>query len=404
MAAPSSRLAYFDCPAGASGDMVLGALVDAGWPIQRLAAVVEALGLAQAVRVRAEPVMRGPLAATRVHVEAQEPDPPPRHLGDIVTLIHASSLPEPVRDGATRVFTRLAEAEAAVHGSSIEQVHFHEVGALDALVDIVGAVAGLAELDVEALYCSPLPVGSGWTPSQHGPLPLPAPATLALLAAAKAPIAAPPRSVDLVGELLTPTGAALLTTLATFGRPPLTLERMGLGAGARDTAWPNVLRLWLGAPSPVAAAPGAGADEVVLVETNIDDMVPEIYGHVCEQLFELGALDVWLAPVQMKKGRPGTVLSVLAPAGLESDVAELLLIETTTFGVRVQPSRRHIAQRELVTVDTTYGPIPVKVKRLGERVLGHSPEYEACRAAARAQGVPLARVYAAAEQAWDLTV
>jgi hypothetical protein len=397
MAAPSSRLAYFDCPAGASGDMILGALVDAGWPIARLNAVVEALGLAQAVRVRAEPVLRGPLAATRVHVEAVEPDPPQRHLGDIVQLILASPLPEPVRELATLVFTRLAEAEAAVHGSTVETVHFHEVGALDAIVDIVGAVAGLAELGVDAVYCSPLPAGSGWTNSQHGFLPLPAPATLALLAAANAPIAASPKAVDLVGELVTPTGAALLATLASFSRPPLRLERIGHGAGGRDTPWPNVLRLWLGNPTtPLGATiPGADSDEVVLVETNIDDMVPEHYGHVCERLFELGALDVWLVPVQMKKGRPGTVLSVLAPLELEGAVAELLLTETTTFGVRVQPARRHIALREIVTVETPYGPIPVKVKRLGDRVLGHAPEYEACRAAARSHGVALAQVYAA---------
>jgi uncharacterized protein (DUF111 family) len=205
------------------------------------------------------------------------------------------------------------------------------------------------------------------------------------------------QALTMTGELVTPTGAALLATLARFERPGMTLERVGHGAGGRDPAWPNVLRLWLG--EALDGSAGAQVGDAVLLEANIDDMQPELYGHVTERLFALGALDVWLSPVQMKKGRPGIVLGVLAPPALEGTLAELLLAETTTLGVRVQPARRHVAGRRTRTVQTPFGPIPVKEKLAGERVLGSAPEYEACRAAAHAAGVPLAEVYAAARAA-----
>jgi hypothetical protein len=398
-----TRTAYFDCPAGASGDMVLGALVDAGWPIERLADVVADLGLAGRAAVRAEPVRRGPLVATQVTGEDLDPDPPHRNLPDILALLDASRLPPTVATGASAVFTRLAEAEAAVHGVDLSEIHFHEVGALDTVVDVAGAVAGLAELGVSAVWCSPLPAGGGWTASQHGPLPLPAPATLQLLARARAPLVPPPGGLEQPGELVTPTGAAILCTLGRFGRPAISLDRVGHGAGGRDTPWPNVLRLWLGTATSAETALAAADDEaLVLVETNIDDMVPELYGHVSERLFALGALDVWLTPVQMKKGRPGTLLSALVPAALEGLAATCLLEQTTTLGVRVQPVRRHVAGREIRLVHTAFGQLPVKVKWLGGRAVGLAPEYDACRAAAIAHDVPLARVYEAARAAAEL--
>ncbi len=386
-------LAYFDCPAGVAGDMILGALVDAGWPVAELRAVVTGLGLGDFVTIQAQRVRRGPLVATAVQVDCHQAAPPQRHLADVLAILAASRLPAAITADAARVFQRLAEAEAMVHGTAVEEVHFHEVGALDAIVDIAGAVAGLAALGVTAVHASPLPAGSGWTGSLHGPIPVPAPATLALLAAAGAPVAAPAAGVDLAGELVTPTGAALLTTLATFSRPAMTLARVAHGAGGRDTPWPNVVRLWLGEAVPAAAG------DFVLLETNIDDMVPELYGHVTERLFEAGALDVWLTATQMKKGRPGTVLSVLAPGPLEGALAALLLAETTTLGVRVQPVRRHEAAREVRFVATDFGHVAVKVKLTDGQVVGWAPEYEACRAVARERDVPLTQVYGAVQAA-----
>jgi hypothetical protein len=384
-------LAYFDCFAGASGDMILGALVDAGWPVQELATVAADLGLAAAVTVSAERVQRAALAATRVHVRPTEPAPPPRRLADIRALLDHSRLPAAVVADAGTVFDRLAQAEAAVHGIEPAEVHFHEVGALDAVIDVAGAVAGLHALEVSAIGCSPLPLASGWVTSRHGPLPLPAPATLALMAAAAAP-AGPVDGTPLAGggELTTPTAAAILTTLARFERPAMSLCRVGHGAGARQTPWPNVLRLWLGQP----VAPAEDRD-LVLLETNIDDMAAELFGHVMDRLLAAGALDVFFTPIQMKKSRPATMLSVLAPGELEGALATLLLAETSSFGVRVQPVRRHVATRETRQVATPFGTLPVKLKLDGRRILGYAPEYEASRVAAAAHGVPLARVYAA---------
>jgi pyridinium-3,5-bisthiocarboxylic acid mononucleotide nickel chelatase len=293
----------------------------------------------------------------------------------------------PVQQRAIAVFTRLAKAEAAVHGTTVEQIHFHEVGALDAIVDIVGVCAGLHGLGIERLYASGVPLGEGWSKSAHGRIPLPAPATLALLAA----VNAPNRPAPGPGELVTPTGAALLAEFATFGQPSLRLLRIGLGAGQKEFEWPNVARLWL------AEAQESG--ELVEIETNIDDMNPEFYAAVSQNLFATGALDVWLTPIQMKKGRPGTLLSVLAPAALEATLAEIILRETTTLGVRVHAVHRHMARRDFMTVSTPYGPVPVKRKWLGDQLAGAKPEYEACLKLAQKADVPVREVYEAAVMA-----
>ena len=316
-------IGYFDLVSGISGDMMLGCLVDAGWGVDDLRAVVACLKLDPAEwSITVQPVTRGALNATLVQVSAAEGHHH-RHLGDIKRVIESSSLPSTIVSRACAVFERLALAEAKVHNTTPERIHFHEVGAVDAIIDIVGSVAGLEALDISKLYCSPLPLGRGWVESAHGRLPLPAPATLELLTAARAPTTA----AQGPGEWVTPTGAALVTELADFSQPPLAFARVGTGAGQRDAEWPNVARLWIG-DSPVAGG-------LVQIETNIDDMNPQLYGTVSDRLFAAGARDVWLTPVQMKKGRPGVVLSAIAPAASEDAVAEVVLRETTTLGVRV---------------------------------------------------------------------
>lgn len=380
-------IGILDLPSGLSGDMFLGCLVDAGFGIDRLRAVAASLGLPDSEwSVAAESVMKGPFRATFVDVRTAESHRH-RHLRQIREILEKAPLPKPVAERALAVFERLAAAEAKVHGSAPEKVHFHEVGAADALIDIIGAVAGLHELGIERLYAGAVPMAEGWTESAHGPIPLPAPGTLELLAAAQAPTRPAPGP----GELVTPTGAALLAALASFGTPPLTLRRVGVGAGRRDYAWPNVARLLLG---------DAEWPELVELETNIDDMNPQLFGAVSERLFAAGARDVWLTPVQMKKGRPGVVLSALVAVSQQAQIADLILRETTTLGVRVRPlASRYEARRELRSVDTPFGGVHVKLKWVGVDAVGASPEYEDCAEAARNRGVPTKDVYDAAAAA-----
>lgn len=378
-------IAYLDMPSGLSGDIFLGCLVDAGWPLDALRNTIEQMRLpADSWSVSAASVMRGPLRATLVNVQTTEGDQH-RHLSDVRQIIQATNLPAGVQKRAVAVFTRLAEAEAAVHGTTVEEVHFHEVGALDAIIDIVGVCAGLHELGIEKLYASGVPLGEGWTMSAHGRIPLPAPATLSLLTAAQAPTRPAPGP----GELITPTGAALLAEFATFTQPRMQLQRIGQGTGQKDFAWPNVARLWLGVPVEQGA--------LVQIETNIDDMNPELYTAIGQNLFAAGALDVWTTPIQMKKGRPGVLLSVLAPAAKETLLADLLLRETTTLGVRVHPVHRHEAQREFATVQTPYGNVQVKLKWVNGELQGAKPEYEECQRLANEHHIAVRRVYEAAQ-------
>ncbi len=377
-------IAYLDLPAGLSGDMFLGCLVDAGWPLDDLQAALATLPVPPGSwTLSAEQVMRGPMRATLVRVEVTE-DAQHRSLSDIRQLIEGSRLPMWVQAHAIATFARLAIVEARIHGQPVEQVHFHEVGALDAIVDVVGAAAGLHALGITSLYASPVPLSHGWTDSAHGKIPLPAPATLELLAAAGAPTVPGPGP----GELVTPTGAALLAQFATFVQPAMRLTRVGTGAGQRDPAWPNVARLWLGE--------NGNEGGFVELETNLDDMNPELIAAVSQRLFAAGARDVWLTAIQMKKGRPGVLLSVLAPASLEAVMAELMLRETTTLGVRVHAVHRHEAAREFRSVQTAYGPITVKMKRLGGEVVAVMPEFDDCQRVADEQDVPVRVVYEAA--------
>jgi len=311
---------------------------------------------------------------------------PPRRLADIVSIIEGGSLPSADKEKGVAIFRRLAEAEAKVHGLPLAEAHLHEVGAVDAIVDVMGAVAGLRLLGVEDLFASALALGGGRTESAGGALPVPAPATLELVASVGAPTVA--RQGGEERELLTPTGAAIITTLARFQRPAMKVEGVGYGAGSRDVpGWPNVLRLWLG-----TAVKEAG-QLMLLAETNIDDMSPEILGYVQERLFASGAADVWLTPIQMKKGRPGVLLSVLCPVEAEGAIVSVLLRETSTLGVRLREVRRQEAEREVLEFESSLGPAVVKVKRLPGEPPQAAPEYEVCRRLAKASGRPLAEVY-----------
>jgi uncharacterized protein (TIGR00299 family) protein len=382
------KVAYADCFSGISGDMFLAALLDAGLPLETLQGGIDGLGLPERVELRLTETHKGGLRAADLEVVAPE-SRQQRGLGDLLAIVSAGRLSDPVKGTASRVFTLLAEAESGVHGEPVEEVHFHEVGATDSIVDVVGAAIGLDALGIERLYASPLPYGSGTVESRHGPLPLPAPATLELLRAAHAPLAPSPAQV----ELVTPTGAAILAALATFERPELTIGSVGVGAGKRDLPWPNLMRLIVG------EVPAEGAAEMVQLETNIDDMNPQFYGHIMDKLFAAGARDVFLAPIQMKKNRPGTMLGVIACRRDEAALAELILRETTTLGLRVQPIDRYEAQRELRPVQTVYGALTVKLKLLDGKVVQSVPEYDDCVRLANENGVSLAEIYQAVSEA-----
>ncbi|MCI0776954.1 MAG: nickel pincer cofactor biosynthesis protein LarC [Chloroflexi bacterium] len=378
-----TRVLYLDCLSGISGDMLLGALVDVGLSIEELRTELAKLPL-EGYRLESTKTQRAGLAATRVTVSLEETKQPHRRLPDILSLIDESSLPGSDKQRGTSIFQALAEAEASVHGSSPDEVEFHEVGAVDAIVDVMGVIAGLRLLAIEQLCCSALPAGAGWVDTQHGQLPVPAPATLALLTKAGAPIKASP---DPETEMVTPTGAAIVATLARFERPAMSLHSVGYGAGGRDPEdRPNVLRVWLGETTRPQST-------MLLIETNIDDMNSELFGYAQERLFEAGAADVWMTPVQMKKGRPGVLLSVLCAAEREQTVVDVLLSETSTLGVRVSEVSRHEAERETFEFESSLGPAAVKVKRLPGRAPVVAPEYEPCARIARERGMPLAEVY-----------
>jgi uncharacterized protein (TIGR00299 family) protein len=382
--------------------MALGALLDAGLSLDALRAELAKLQL-DGWSIDAERGVRRYLAGTRALVHAPE-QAAHRHLSDVQSIIESSALAPALQRRAIHIFTLLAEAEGRVHGIPADQVHFHEVGALDAIVDIVGVVAGLALLGIQEVYASALPLGSGWTRAAHGALPLPAPAVLAVLAGVNAPTIPD----DTPMELVTPTGAAVLAGLAEFRRPPLRLERIGYGLGARDLERPNALRVWLGTTDKETRRQGDKELEVnsnsqspslsvslspILLETNIDDQSAEQLAYVAEQLFALGALDAWLAPIQMKKGRAATLLSALVPAAREDAAVALLMRETTTLGLRRRVIERHVAERESVTVETPLGPVRVKRKRWQGQDLGAAPEYEDCARLAREHGIALREVY-----------
>jgi uncharacterized protein (TIGR00299 family) protein len=382
-------IGWLDLAAGASGDMLLGALVDAGVPLEVPAAAVAALPV-EPVRLRTEQVTRHGLGATRVHVEATE-STVPRTWADVRGLLAAADLAPAVRERALAVFARLAEAEGRVHRVPAEEVHFHEVGALDALADVVGVVAGFAHLGLERLTASPVTLGSGSTRGAHGVVPVPAPAVLELLRGV--PVTGGP----VAAEMCTPTGAALVATLVGgWGPlPPLVPGRTGAGAGGRDPAeLPNLVRLVLGEPAD--AAPPAGA---VVLEANVDDLDPRLWPGVLERLLAAGASDAWLTPVLMKKGRPAHTLSVLCGAGARAAVEAAVFAATSTIGLRVTPVGKVALDREQTAVEVLGGRVGVKVARRGGRVVNVSVEFEDVAALARALGLPVKEVLRAATAA-----
>jgi uncharacterized protein (TIGR00299 family) protein len=377
---PFLKLAFLDPFAGAAGDMFLGALVDAGWPAAELQAVLEKLPLDN-FQMHVEQVVRGPIAATHVRFEIGH-EHHHRNLADIVEILNASSLSDAVRDRAVIMFELLATAEARAHGSTVESVHFHEVGAVDSILDIVGAAAGLEWLGATEVVVASMNTGGGTVKTQHGVIPVPGMATLNLLESAGAPIFS---STD-KAELLTPTGALILTHAATrYGTmPAMKVTASGYGAGSRDSELPNVLRLVIG-----EASPEVGADVVSVIETNLDDVTPEVVAYALERLLTAGALDAYATAIQMKKGRPATMISAICAPSDADDLARILFAETSTLGVRIHDTRRRILARDTITVSTRWGDVAVKLSFEGDRRLGASPEYENCAALAREHAVPL---------------
>jgi len=394
------RKAYLDGSSGISGDMFLAALLDAGLDARRLLGELKKipLGFYEFKRSRA---VRGGLVGGRVEIRVPG-EQPERKLADIQGLLEKAALPEMAKEKSLKIFHHLAEVEGKLHNLPPGEVHFHEVGAVDAIIDIVGSCVGLELLEISELGCSALNVGSGRVQAAHGSLPVPAPATAELLKDI------PIYSSGVEGELVTPTGAAIVSTLATsFGPlPPFKVERIGYGAGEKDTpGQPNLARLFVGeSVDAVEAQPGAAGDEIVsVIEANLDDMSPQLYGYFLERALAAGALDVTCSAVQMKKNRPGLTVSILCRPEQSDALAELLFDQTTTIGLRIYEARRKVLEREQVSVETPYGPVNVKVARRDGKVVNIAPEYEDCQRIASEKSLPLKEVILAVQMAYRTT-
>ena len=384
-------IAYFDCFAGAAGDMIVAALLDAGASLDDVTAQLARLGMTGCA-VGSQKVRRGGLAAVKFNVEYPRPGHEHRHLSEILSMIGRAQLADRAADRARRIFTRLAEAEAKVHLCPVEEVHFHEIGAVDSITDIVGACVALELLDVERVLCSALPVGSGTVSCEHGVLPVPTPATAELLKGVKT------AAGELTGELLTPTAAAVLTTLAeAYGpMPAMEVLAVGYGAGSREgDKMPNLLRVFIGQAAPVGTA-----DAVVELSANIDDCTGEVLGAAIEKLLLAGCVDAWASPAVMKKSRPAWLLGALCSPGDVDAVEKLIFAETTTFGIRRRLCERTKLQRTFQPVETPYGPILMKIGRRGPEVVTAQPEFDECLAAAQAHHVTVREVLAAAVEAY----
>jgi uncharacterized protein (TIGR00299 family) protein len=379
-------LAYLDCFSGISGDMLLGALLHAGLDLDELRTGLATLPLS-GYALDAERVTDHGLSGIHCVVHVEESDPHGhRHLREIREILAAGRLPERAREQALAIFTRLAEAEGAIHGVAPEEVGFHEVGAVDSIVDIVGTALGFELLGIEEVYCSELPLTSGRVRSSHGPLPVPAPATLELLKDSGVVW----KTVPGEGELVTPTGAAVIATLALIGRPErMTVQRVGYGFGQKKLPWANCLRLLLGERANIA---DTERDEVVVLASNIDNMTGEALGWLMDRLLSAGALDVSYTPIQMKKSRPAAQLTVLAMPDDAERLSNLILRESATLGVRMSRMERRKAGRREETIETPLGEVRVKLKLLGERVVAATPEYEDCRVLAERHDLPLEAV------------
>jgi uncharacterized protein (TIGR00299 family) protein len=389
------KYAYFDCFSGISGDMTLGALLDAGVSIEQLRGELQGLNV-PGWELTAEKVWKNGMAATYARVHAQDTTTH-RSLSTILGILEKSSLAPYVKDRSAAIFKKLGEAEAAVHDVPIQKIHFHEVGAIDAIVDIVGSCIGFAALGIESFACSALNVGGGTAKMAHGILPVPAPATARLL------LGKPTYSNAVQNELVTPTGAAIVATLcSSFGpQPPMSVTAIGYGAGTADLeGQPNVLRLMVGEAAEKRAH--AESETIRVLEANLDDMNPQIYGYFLEKALASGALDVFAAPVQMKKNRPGMLVTLLCKPEDEARFHEMFFAETTTLGVRCSTVERRVLARQWETVHTAFGEVRIKVARLNGHIQQASPEFEDCRKLAEAQNVPLQRVMDEAMRTWSV--
>lgn len=399
-----SKIGYLECPTGIAGDMCLGALIDLGLPQNYLVDLLKGLGIESEYHIRTEKVIRNGQLATKVNVDLQTEDCskdinhhhhhyPARHLPEIEKIIESATLPNRVKQWSLAIFSQLAIAESSVHGIPPEQVHFHEVGATDAIVDIVGTCIGLDWLDIAELYCSPMPTGGGTIKAAHGKLSVPVPAVVKLWSARKVPV----YSNGIRKELVTPTGAAIATTLAvSFGDPPaMKLSKIGLGAGSRDLEIPNILRLWIGETiAPEAEPPQITLKQetVTVLETQIDDLNPQAVAYTLEQLLAAGALDVFTQSIGMKKSRSGILLTVICHPELASNCKTIIFRETTTLGIRERNQQRSILNREIASVETPYGKVKVKIATWGEgqnkQIINVQPEYEDCATLARKNNLP----------------
>lgn len=385
---------YFDCFAGISGDMTIGALLDAGVDFDTLKNQLATLTLG-GYELGIEKVKRSGIAATKFQVNVEEGKQPARKLADISEIIHNSPLSESVKARSMSVFEKLAIAEAHVHGTTVDRIHFHEVGAVDSIIDIIGAMIGFELLGIEKFLASPLRVGFGAIKVAHGLMPVPAPATAELVKGL------PIYAGEIEGEFVTPTGAAIVATLCeSYGTlPSIQIERIAYGAGSRDPkSFPNALRLVLGEVEDAQQV--TEAQTVVVVETNIDDMNPQAYGYVMDKAFALGALDVFVTPIQMKKDRPAVMLTALCEQKDFEALVELILNETTTLGVRYYEAQRRTLARQVEEVSTPYGQVRVKVARTGNRTVHFQPEYEDCAKIAEKTGISLIEVQSAASAAY----
>jgi len=402
------KIAYFDCFSGISGDMILGALVDLGLDPCLLESELAKLKL-EGYRLSFAKAEKHSIIGTKAHVELtdhtdhhhdhhdedrtsrqQALHHHGRHLSDIRQLIRDSDLSEDVKAKSESIFVRLGEAEAKVHGTTVEEVHFHEVGAVDSIVDIIGSVIGISALGIEKVYSSPLSLGRGFTRSAHGVIPIPAPATMELLKGI------PVRQTGIESELVTPTGAAVISTLAeSFGTiPEMRIDKIGYGTGTRDLAeQPNLLRVSLGHVERDLTT--YERDAINVVETNIDDMSPQVYDLLIDKLLEMGALDVFLTPIIMKKSRPAVKLTVLVNSTHLQEVCACILAETTTMGLRIYEADRRKLSREMIEVDTEYGKVSVKLGKIGDEAIKVLPEYEDCKRLAKEKNIPIMKIHQA---------
>lgn len=389
------KLAYFDCFSGISGDMTLGVLVDLGLDPELLASELAKLKL-EGYKLSFNKTQKHGISGTKAHVELlhhadsqhhNHGHSHGRHFTDICHLIEDSQLSEDVRIKSLSIFTRLGEAEAKVHNTTMDEVHFHEVGAVDSIIDIVGSVIGIYALGINKIFSSPLPLGSGFARSSHGVIPVPAPATVELLKGV------PIQQTQIKNELVTPTGAAIISTLAEgFGpMPDMVMDKIGYGAGSKDLSeQPNLLRVFLGHERR-----NYEQDTVKVLETNIDDISPQVYDFLIDKLLELGALDVFLTPIVMKKSRPAVKLSVLVGSLNLQEVCDCILTETTTMGIRIYEAERKKLSREIIQVDTEYGKVSVKLGKIGDKIVKALPEYEDCKRIAKEKNIPLTKIYQA---------